>query len=332
MIWNKNDYDILKEGRKIYKHIRFDNKKYNFVCSHGIGDVVWMCSFLQAYLRKQHIKDDVEFVCCKRDEGVIQAYFPFAKVRILNTDDLYRLGRFASVLKKERVKVCIYPSLQSGKGMLKNIQVFADLGIEMDIFYKYGCFALDYTDSFQPPCLEKYREETDNIIISKKLRIGKTIVLVPYTHSRLELDREYWSKIAKGLIERGYDVYTNVSSEKAGAIAGTKALYMPIEILPLLIKKIGYVISGRCGLGDWLFVNCCNMSVIHTFYFTRYPLGSNKQVQSSFGCRESFQNMKARCGLEDGILQEYRIAMDKVKEDLLEQIVADADAAVRRVF
>lgn len=332
MIHNINDYCTLRDGRRIYKHMKLDNKRHSFVCSHGIGDIVWMCSFMQAYLKKSEIKNDIELICCKRDERLIQSYLPFVKIRTLSTEDLYKLGRFVSAVGNDKVRALIYPRLCSGRVMLNNIQILAELGIEMDICYKYGCFDLGDVDNFQFPCLDQYQKEADQVIIDKNLRTGKTIVLVPYVHSRLELDRSDWSKIAEGLIEKGYDVYTNVGSEKAEVISGTRALYIPLELLPLVVKKTGYVISARCGLGDWLFVNGCNMSVIHTFYLKKFPHGSNEQIQSSFGCKESFQNMKIRCGLTEGILQEYRIAVDMVKENNLDQIVSDADTAARRIF
>ena len=135
-----------------------------------------------------------------------------------------------------------------------------------------------------------------------------------------------WEKIASGLIARGYNVYTNVSAMSDTCIKGSTPLFAPLEILPLVIKKTGYAISGRCGLADWIYVNECRMSIIHT-YKNGKNLSREELIQSKFGKLESFHEMSRRCGL--GEIKEYRLEQNKNNDEIIVNIVEDADKEMR---
>lgn len=316
-------YRMIKKGKRIFEGWHVEESAHYFVCSHGIGDIVWMASFINAYLDAAYVnKDKVYFVCMKRDVKILKSYMSFADFITTDKNELIQLGRFAlsKTNKSHSLSALIFPELKKRDLMVSELDILSQIGAEMDICYKYGCFDLGESARFEAPRLMSYDEEADDFIKKNGLKIGKTVILVPFANSRLMLPYSDWSVIADKLNRIGYQVYTNIGSEKDSIIEGTMPLFSPLELLPLIIRKVGCAITGRCGLGDWIFVNSCDMAVIHTYKEGEH-LTKNELIQSSFAKKESFIAMRERCHIKEGMLQEYRMKQNGDNSECIVELI-----------
>lgn len=320
-------YISLYRGKKVFDQL-CNNTKYILVLSHGIGDIVWSASFLGAYIQSKCIPSNACVFCMKRDLLLLQSYYPSFEYITVDKKQLIDVGRYVAQNKRPQSEALIFPRLKKPKVMRAEIECFADIGMEMDSCYRRGCFQLTDSSGFIKPNLFAFESQADYFIKENNIVANKTVILIPYINSRLTLSFKEWEKIASRLIDRGYNVYTNVSANSDTYINGSAPLFAPLEILPLVIKKSGYAIAGRCGLADWIYVNECRMSIIHT-YKNEENLSKEELIQSKFGKLESFHEMSRRCGLHD--IKEYRLEQNKNNDEIIEKIVQDVDIEMRGV-
>ena len=316
-------FSALVQKRKIYKKIfiNTDKNRY-FVFSHGIGDVVWTCCFFKSFLSKQTDYRTPCIVCTKRDIPLIKCFNIDIKVIGLSKNDLIQIGKYCSKKRFSKdVFVCVYPKLKSRRIMLRELYECSRLGLEMDVIYKYGCFNLVLNDRFVKPDLRAYKEQAIKTEQKKKLQKGKTVVLIPYANSRLSPKEDFWEMISETLIKNGYDVYTNVSGENEKPIGKTKELFLPLEELPIVIKEIGCVISCRCGLYDWLFINECNGILVHSY-------DSNNELSYNLDKKESFESMRYRCGLNSRVF-ELRIDRNDFSKSVADEVLTKVNILMK---
>ncbi len=86
------------------------------------------------------------------------------------------------------------------------------------------------------------------------LREGRTVVLGPHSRSTASPAPEWWEALVRELLDRGYDVVTNIgnihNAEPLPPVAGSQALHCPYrEIIPF-VDLAGYFIASRSGLSD----------------------------------------------------------------------------------
>lgn len=311
---------IYKGGREL-RNIN-DGNKFIFVFSCGIGDIVWSSSFLQAYIEENNITGKILILCLKRDLRILQTYYPNFEYKCLGKEMLECVTKYSSIKRIENVKATIYPVSDIRKHIQVKSKCYADLGMEMDTCYKRGCFQLSDNVPLKKPDLSIYLDQALSIIREKHMPENKTVVLVPFINSRIQMPLGYWEKIADILIHLGYQVYTNISSLDGEYVKNTTPLYTSLEVLPLVIKYVGYAVSARCGLADWLYVNECRMSIIHTFK-TDKTMSFDEHIKSKYGKLESFSDMGNRCQLKK--ILEYRIDVDDIKDSILMRIAKDVD-------
>lgn len=106
---------------------------------------------------------------------------------------------------------------------------------------------------------EKFQE----LVQSNKIQKEKAVLLIPYAQSAKEMEVEWWKIVGKHLIERGYQVFTNVKNDTEKSIEGTMPISIPLKYVPSVINYMGSCISIRCGLSDLIAVGNCNMEVIY---------------------------------------------------------------------
>lgn len=289
----------IYRGKKVSEKINAKDNCTYIVCSYGIGDTVWMLSFAKNYIDLHGIVS-YKFICLKRDAALIHAYFPKAECIHVRRKEISLLGVYASVNKEKYISF-MYPRIKSRKETLNELDLFSSLAIDMDVFYKYGCFDLDYNMPFLSPDLLFCEEEAYDIIDKKCIPQSKSVLLIPDVHSRIHIPCEFWRDISYELFKMGYKVYTNTSNVNEKGIGGTEPLYTSLEVLPLIAGHMGCVISGRCGLCDWLFVNECNLIVLHS-YKSETKTRQEKQM-SDFGRKETLLGTKDRCGLNNTVFE-----------------------------
>ncbi len=313
--WNYS-YDTSYPGRDF-------SKRFYFVFSHGIGDVVWSCSFMKDFLKQTEIMKDFEpVICCmKRDVNLIRSYFPRVRLTVMDKAVLHFCGLVSARLKVPQIFSCTYPRLKPAGELFAEVGQYAALGIEMDILYKYGCFNLSEGNAFTAPNMTRYDGEAERFMHGNHIPFGKSIVLIPTANSRIPLDDSGWYRLASILKEIGFAVYTNVGNINEKCIEGTEPLAAPLELMPSLVRKMGCAVSTRCGLADWLFVNQCALFIIHVFSNVKEDQYS--MMQSDFARKESFKIMEYRCGISCDTLHEYRLEQEDASEEEIMKIAAD---------
>lgn len=90
---------------------------------------------------------------------------------------------------------------------------------------------------------------TNNLIWREGINIDQTIILCPYAQSSSCVGSEYFNKYVENLVKNGFTFYTNVSGNE-DAIAGTKPLYVSVDILACLAKKGVRVVGVQSGIID----------------------------------------------------------------------------------
>lgn len=106
-------------------------------------------------------------------------------------------------------------------------------------------------------------ENLQKLILKNKIRKGRAVLLVPYAQSAVQMEIEWWEKIADILLKRGYQVFTNVKNGMEKAVQGTVSIQIPLKYVPGMIDHMGSCITIRCGLSDLIAVGGCDMQVIY---------------------------------------------------------------------
>lgn len=95
-------------------------------------------------------------------------------------------------------------------------------------------------------------DKQEAIAYCRKIGInkGKTVILAPYAKSIMKVNLLFWERLVNDLEKKGYEVYTNCSSEDELEIYGSKRILFPIEIANSVVEYAGYFIGLRSGLCD----------------------------------------------------------------------------------
>lgn len=306
MIYREIQYrQNMKKGKKIARSIiKNDKKTFFLVTSHGIGDVVWMCSYLQEYIEKNDIHDMI-IITEKKMNGIISQYYKESNIVNLGHDDLILLGRYACLSNKEHdnLKAGIYPLLKRNRSMNYEYELISTIGGEMDMLYKYGCFDLPYDAKFALPISKTKAKE--NYIKEYGIVYKRSLILIPYANSRNFIPVQIWESIVEYYGNQGWAVYTNIKDKNEKAIKGSRGICLALEDIADVAKYAGLVITARCGLGDYLFLSQCNIIFLHSII--ENPKDKMQSLNNKFALRESFGEIAKRCEVNQEILGEYRL-------------------------
>jgi hypothetical protein len=105
------------------------------------------------------------------------------------------------------------------------------------------------------------------------LKIGKTVILAPYSNSvpssKEEENLKMFERIAKLLDLKGYTVCTNVDRKNSEPIKGTIPISPSLDILIDLAELCGYVVAFRSGFTDIVANSSAKLFVYYprTFVF-----------------------------------------------------------------
>lgn len=310
-------------GKQAAHKLKFSKDNTYMVCSHGIGDVVWMAAYFQGFSDANSLQNIV-FICDTNHCGILQQFYPDTACIGLTRKKLILLGWYAdSGICENNLSAVIFPRLKRAKVMDRELSLFSRIGLEMDICYKFGCFSLPYQTKITLPQSLVNEVRIEQILKDYGISEGKTVVLVPYVNSRLNIPIKLWKELAAKIAQKGIMVYVNMPKEDMGNSPYIRSLALSLDEIPSIVKRAGCVITGRCGLADWLFLNECNMVVLHSYMSNAKT--EREKTQSRFGRAESFREMQHRCGLVQK-LDEFRVDISKQDDKLLDEIAASAMA------
>lgn len=133
-------------------------------------------------------------------------------------------------------------------------------------FLDYYCLFLQLPLGTRPeaprPQLAGELEQGRQLLASHGLPEGRTVILAPRAVSTAEVPAAFWSELAARLSARGQAVVTNAPAQEQ-AVAGTRALDIPIERVIAVSQLAGSVISARSGLCELLAHAPCRLTVVY---------------------------------------------------------------------
>lgn len=126
------------------------------------------------------------------------------------------------------------------------------------------------------PKFEDNIQTIKEIFCQNNLKIGKTIVLAPYSTGLKGYSppNSFWTTIAEKLIESGYSVCTNCGKDEV-AIKGTCPLFVPYKKIVPFLELAGGFVGIRSGLCDIIAGTKCKKIVVHLYKAQYWPDGNS---------------------------------------------------------
>lgn len=251
--------DIFKDkksrvlrGVKILDKIRRKYvQEHLVICPYNaIGDVYQALSFLPEYCKKNNINKTAVLVtgnACKQ----VAELFEVNNFLVLGRVEMDELVQAIIFLREKNCIIAHHDRPYTNdiiKYLNKHFLSFID-------FYRCGVFGIG-KDAV--PAIPSKKMAFDNIYNIKK---GEALILSPYAKSMVKIPSEYWDRVIKENIEKGFQVYTNVAGEEQ-PLEGTKPLNIPINQMVSAAEYAGNFIGIRSGLCDILNTARCRKTVV----------------------------------------------------------------------
>lgn len=284
----------LELGEKTYATMRQQYPEdFLFVTPYlGVGDIYLLNLYIPDYLKK----------------------YQLTRARILLSNPAQRkicalFGIESSLVSKEEIKSLIYFQQAVGAENL-GLKV-----LDVNIYQRKGdlvhtLHGLDYNTLLQKMLFlsgerkvagKFLQEDISQLVADNHLDLNNTIILSPYANTMALMEPEIWEQLANRLLEKGYDVYTNVGNESEPVIAGTKPLFIPFSMMLAVVDQIKCFIGLRSGLCDVISPTKNKM----VLFYTQLPWGTPEMLLALYG----LENM----GLKNDSLCE--IAVDTPVQD-----------------
>lgn len=262
-------------GGWLYRRIRrrFPRKRI-FVCPYtGTGDAYLVGTLLPQYLAQEHLTDDdfVMVVVSKACEKVTRLFHMKHVVRI-TTDDCARLMAFYRAFPDD----CTLEVFNDSWGDLytNEVQWLRGFhGMDFTQMFQRFVFRLPLTARPQPPVLDDVSDRVEALFAAHHLVPGCTVVLSPYSNTLADLPMTFWERAAAALQGLGLVVCTNSGGPKEPAVAGTEAVFFPLDIAPQVITCAGGFLGVRSGFCD--IISCATAVTVVLYdqnnYFYHCP-------------------------------------------------------------
>ncbi len=233
-----------------------------YLCPYtGTGDVYLIGTFWEQYLKKMGIVEYIFVVVSKACAKVCEIFDIMNVKQITQVESSYIVEFYKLCGETEtRIKILNDSWWELRANPLQRFRGFKGLYF-MQIFRK---FVFDFDDSIKPiqPVLENVDNELENVFKEYGLRKGNTIVLSPYSNTLSDLSLSFWGNMAETLKVKGFDVCTNCGKDER-PIAGTKGVFVPLNIAPQFISKAGYFIGVRSGFCDCISASDAKLIILY---------------------------------------------------------------------
>lgn len=290
----------------ILKNIKNLKENKYFFCSVGIGDILFVLTYLDA-IKKAH-KDDnrkLIFIIKKSHKQVVDMYSKYVDdvivvkplvFKLLNYYIMTNVGKQNKIFFAHPCQLMPKPTKLLG---VKNICLLD--------FYKV-LFEIPYDSKMIRPTVDL--KNKNRLIKQYQLEDKKAILLCPYCASipTETVDMSLWDKIADKYLKLGYKVYTNIKDETESVIKNTMPLNLNLMDFYSIIENFEHVYSMRSGLCDLMAFSKVNLTVV-------YPCDSNGETSSSY-LQFNFKNIGIRNDIEEVILSKNNNLLELVDKNI----------------
>ena len=241
--------------------MRRDPSCVYFLCPFGIGDTLFLASFMKEY----KVNENVGTVCfiVKQSHKDLPGMFSGVDKVIVSDHEVKTLRFFAKKIRKYRFGNFFYghfilepgwpePGLLLGVNNISLVDIYrhAVLRLPSDCLPEKGSLTMPESE------LEAY----DKQFAGQK----NVVVLMPNAITVERLDPSFWETLAQKLAERGYTVYTNVLSTREAPIKGTQSLILPLKEFFCLSRRYRWsCIALRSGICDLLGFSDIRCTVLY---------------------------------------------------------------------
>ncbi|WP_026509905.1 glycosyltransferase family 2 protein [Butyrivibrio sp. LC3010] len=235
--------EIFSAGEKVFIDLRnkFPNELIMSLPYSGTGDAYLAGMYMEEMVKEHNIDKFVITVTSNSCKKVLKLFG--LDSYILNMDNSRKLLNYARIVGFKNA----------------NYIVLNDCIDHEDVLQVRGCRDIDLHTMFQRFVFRTSKKITvpkisnnnsDEIFVKYGLRKGRTVLLSPYATSVASITDNTWYRIVKCLKNKGFDVCTNIGSDKEEAIPGTVGVFLPYDIVIDFVNKAGFFIGLRSGLCD----------------------------------------------------------------------------------
>jgi hypothetical protein len=184
-------------------------------------------------------------------------------------------------------------------------------GLSFERMFRYFVFGFDDSVRYELPPVRDNSAEIDAIFAEHNLIKGATVVLSPYSNTLFELPEAFWLRIAAYCQSAGYSVCTNCAGASEKPVAGTQAVFFPLDKAVDFMNAAGYFVGIRSGLCDVISTSACKKILLYekdSFFYKCSPY--------------AYFSLNGMGLCADALELEYRA---DIKEQVLKQIFRGID-------
>lgn len=243
---------VVAHRGKVYRNKLI--KKYGdvpfFLCPYtGTGDIYLIGTFWNEYVKRNNISDYIFIVvsiACKK----VASLFDIKNIEVTKKKKYagYLINYYLYNNQKGKIKI-----LNDSWGQVHTNQVEWFRGYKGLYFTQvFRKFVFELPDDVKPrhPQYTNNEDKIKNIFMKNNLKMGRTVILSPYSNTLSDLPDMFWEDIAQKLKDIGYVVITNSSGKNEPAVKGTNAVFFSLDIAPQFVEKAGSFIGVRSGFCD----------------------------------------------------------------------------------
>lgn len=260
-------YSII--GENVYKKVisEYSGKKVRmFIYEYsGVGDVYVFCSYLKKVIEESTDSTD----CLVVRSGIcaeVARMCGIENVQVITTRQMKMLVYYARVARFNDNSIVVMTPFP--KRLPTDIYSHYLYGKKINMAEAYWCVLLGLdSGEFDYPSLNRDEAYVERLFETKKLRKGRTVILSPYANTINCFSERFWSRLAKMLKDRDFDVCTNASDNEE-AIEGTQKIWFDLKDAEFVVNEAGYFVGIRSGFCDII----CNSTGFKCILYPEYEI------------------------------------------------------------
>ena len=256
----------FRHGISIYKklHKKHANTMICICPYKGTGDV-----YLEAAYFKNSADNKNENIFCvigASNRKIAELFKLNAKLLQLTQREINSLTRVSFFIgcEKLNVKILHHDPMNWHCGV--NDSLRNTNGLDFTDLIGYGAFNVEDSKKLAKPHFLERDEKSDALFGEGKLKIGKTVLLSPFSYTLSVLPNWVWTKLAIELKKLGYSVCTNLGSKNEKAVEGTEGVFLRYDQLGVFLKNAGNFIGIRSGFCDVVSSIPCKKIILYQPY------------------------------------------------------------------